>query len=75
MNYTPLIFGIISIAGALGAASALFFRGASKENNKMLRQNLEDYKEALQLKTDRVTYLETQVYSQNETINKLSEKQ
>lgn len=73
MTPTTIVLGIIGFAAAAGASAVFFKRGSGVETINLLKTNIGAYKEAIKLKDERITYLEGIVYSQGETIKKLSE--
>lgn len=74
MELPSLILTVLGIAAAAGAATAYFKRSAGKESNSLLMNNIEAYKDAIKLKDEQITYLKGQVYSKDQTIEKLSRK-
>jgi len=74
MTPTTILLGIVGFAAAAGGSAVFFKRGSGLETINLLKTNIEAYQEAIKLKNERITYLDGVVYSQNETIRKLSKK-
>lgn len=73
MNLVPIILVILSVSAAIGALSAAYsLKGRSTGNRQLLESNIQAYKDNEKLKDQRIAYLEGQVYSKDETIQKLS---
>lgn len=72
MELPSVILAILAIAAIAGLVTAYFKRSAGKESNSLLQSNIDAYKDAIKLKDERIAYLEGQVYSKDQTIQKLS---
>lgn len=73
MNLPTIILAILGIAAAAGVLTAYYRRSEGKETISLLETNIQAYKDSERLKDGRISYLQGQLVSKDETINNLNE--
>lgn len=71
MNLPTIILAILGIAAAAGILTAYYKRSEGKETERMLLVNIQAFKDSEKLKDQRISYLEGQIYTKDETIKRL----
>lgn len=72
MNLLSIVLAVLGITATVGIGWAYFRASAGKANRELLESNIVAYQDAIKLKEQRIAYLEGQVYSKDQTIEKLS---
>lgn len=71
MDYIKLALAILAAATVAGGATTWFARGRGTETIKLLQTNIDAYKDSERLKDARISYLEGQLITKDETIKRL----
>lgn len=73
MDYPTIILATLGIATAAGVLTAYYRRSEGKETISLLETNITAYKDSEKLKDARISYLQGQLVSKDETIYNLNE--
>jgi hypothetical protein len=74
MDIPEIVLAVLAVIAALAVAAAYYARGRGVETIKLLQANIGAYKDSERLKDARISYLEGQLITKDETIKRLLKK-